>query len=53
MAQKFDVISELYDRACLEIITDPVKYARSVLLLAVFTPIILGMILAVLSVEIQ
>ncbi len=26
MAQKFDVISELYDRACLEIITDPVKW---------------------------
>lgn len=25
MAQKFDVISELYDRACLEIITDPVN----------------------------
>lgn len=26
MAQKFDVISELYDRACAEIITDPVKW---------------------------
>ena len=26
MAQKFDIISELYDRACLEIITDPVKW---------------------------
>lgn len=26
MAQKFDVISELYDRACLEVITDPVKW---------------------------
>ena len=26
MAQKFDVISELYDRACLEITTDPVKW---------------------------
>ena len=26
MAKKFDVISELYDRACLEIITDPVKW---------------------------
>ncbi len=26
MAQKFDVISEIYDRACSEIITDPVKW---------------------------
>lgn len=36
MAQKFDVISELYDRACLEIITDPVKW-QSFLQTAVIT----------------